>query len=51
MTEENILEHVFPSSKCPMCNSYYEDVGTEVFKGKFRLEVCGNCGYTFDVEM
>lgn len=39
-----------PECKCPMCNSYYEDVGMEEFKGGFRLIICSNCGYTFDVE-
>lgn len=37
--------------KCPICNARIEDNGIEEFRGKFRLELCGFCGYTLNVEM
>ncbi len=55
MDEIKILDYylpetyIFPNSKCPICNSYYEDVGYEEVKAGWIFIKCSNCNYVFEV--
>jgi len=45
--DENIkLENI----RCPICGAFFEDVGYEEFKGKWRFVRCGDCNYLYEVD-